>query len=60
MPEFNNTVNRTPKQANRKGTNAISVEAKKRCAILRKIEYTQELRALGLSADDINAIVAAS
>ena len=58
--QFNNTVNRAPKQANRKGTNAISVEAKKRCAILRKIEYTQELKALGLSADEINVLVAAS
>ena len=58
--QFNNTVNRTPKQKSRKGTNAISVEAKKRCAILRKIEYTQELSALGFSADEIKAFVAAS
>jgi len=60
VTEFNNTVNRTPKRSSSKAVNAISVEAKKRCAILRRIEYTQELSALGFSADEITALVAAS
>ena len=40
--------------------NVISIEAKKRCEILRRLAFIQELKELGLDAEEIKAMVAAS
>ena len=38
--------------------NVISIEAKKRCDILRRLAFIQELKELGLDAEEIKTMVA--
>lgn len=39
--------------------NVISIEARKRCVILRRLAFIQELKKLGLDAEEIKTMVAA-
>lgn len=47
---------RSPASSN--NHNVISIEAKKRCAILRRLAFIQELKELGLDAEEIKTMVA--
>ncbi|MCL1064308.1 hypothetical protein MK852_19505 [Shewanella benthica] len=40
-------------RANLPSNNVVSIEAKKRCQILRDIEFKNELISLGLSQEDV-------
>lgn len=49
MTQFNTTIHHTRRRVNK----VISKEAKKRCQILRDIEFRNELKALGLSPEEV-------
>ncbi|QDO82428.1 hypothetical protein FM037_03175 [Shewanella psychropiezotolerans] len=49
MTQFNTTIHHTKRRVNK----VISKEAKKRCQILRNIEFRNELKALGLSPEEV-------
>ena len=50
MTQFNPTFNYSARSVKK----VISIEAKKRCQILRDIEFRNELKSLGLSIDDVD------
>lgn len=47
---------RYPSRSNNR--NVISIEARKRCVILRRLAFIQELKELGLDAEEIKTMVA--
>ncbi|WP_394230792.1 thyroid hormone receptor interactor 11-like protein [Shewanella colwelliana] len=57
---FNKPINQPQKHTRDHASNTISIEAKKRCEILRQIERIQELKALGFSADEIKEFIASN